>query len=247
MAAELVVCSGDDELAERAAELALAAIATAVRARGLARVALSGGSTPLGAYRRLSESGADFGCVRWFWVDERAVPPDNPRSNYASARRALLDAARIPESHVFRMRGEDPADLAAQAYSELLSREFGLDGMALALDAAGRCSIKFDLLVAGMGGDGHTASLFPGTGAVLRRDRPAIAVIPGGDLEPRVSLTRPVLISARRTLLLCAGYEKRNALSLARSPGDEDAVPARLFQAADPDGVIWLVDRAAAG
>jgi 6-phosphogluconolactonase len=231
-----VVSDGVEQLGAEAAGAMLRAIAAAIADRGLARIALSGGTTPLGAYTRLARANLEPARTRWFW-DERAAEPDSARSNYAQARRHLLDPGRIDPDHVFRMRGEDPPEQAAAAYAELLLREFGLPGQGpLALDTAGRCSLEFDLIVAGMGADGHTASLFPRTQAVACRDRAAMAVQPGGTLEPRISLTRPVLISARRCVVLCAG-----------APGDEDEVPARLFQAAQPGTVTWFVDRAAAG
>lgn len=241
------MCADTRELAERAADLAVQAIQGAVRARGVARVALSGGTTPLDTYARLAAAPAELAHVRWFWVDERAVPPDHPRSNHAAVRRALLGPARVPAERVFRIRGEAPPAEAARSYAELLAHEFGLARVEPELDDAGRCAVRFDLIVAGLGADGHTASLFPGSGSVSRRDQTVIAVDPGPELEPRVSLARPVLISALRTLLLCAGLPKRAALAAARTPGDEETVPARLFLAAERGSVSWIVDRAAAG
>ena len=231
---DVVTLADPSALAERATELMRAAIELAVSERGVARIALSGGSTPGPAYRRLAAEALDLARCRWFFVDERSVPPDSERSNYRSALRDLFEPAGVDLQTVFRMQGELDLDHAAEAYAAVLRRELG--------DPA-----RFDLIVAGMGDDGHTASLFPGTGAVQRSDPLTTVVDPGGGLERRLTLTRAVLVGARRVLVLVQGASKRAALARALGPGPEDEVPSRLYQAA-PDGVvIWLVDRAALG
>lgn len=221
---ELLVVADAAELAERAAELMRQIIDDAIAARGVAHVALSGGSTPGEAYRRLARSGLDVERCRWFFVDERRVPPDHERSNYRAAKQDLFDPAGIPSTHVFRMGGD------AARYADTLSRELGPDG-------------RLDLVVAGIGNDGHTASLFPGTGAV-RDPGSVVGVEPGGGLEPRLSLGRSTLLVARRILVLVSGAGKREALAHALEAGDEDAVPARIYLGA-PEGVVTFVaDRA---
>jgi 6-phosphogluconolactonase len=100
--------------------------------------------------------------------------------------------------------------------------------------------------VAGIGPDGHTASLFPGTGAALREDSLVVAVTPDGGLEPRLSLSRPALVGAHRLLVLCTGREKRAAVAASRSRGSEDQVPARIYQRARPGAATLLLDRDAA-
>lgn len=231
---EIVTLADASSLAERAAELMRAAITAAIQERGVAMIALSGGSTPGPAYRLLARSALDFARCRWFFVDERCVPPDSTRSNYRSAVHDLFEPAGVDLNTVFRMQGELDAESAAAAYAQILRRELG-------------DSPRLDLIVAGMGDDGHTASLFPGTGAVLRADPLTTAVDPGGGLERRVTLTRSVLIQARRVLVLAQGEGKRGALARALGPGPEDDVPSRLYQAAPEGVVIWLVDRAARG
>lgn len=223
---ELVVVADPSELAERAAELMRQIIDAAIGARGVAHVALSGGSTPGEAYRRLARSGLDVERCRWFFVDERRVPPEHERSNYRAAKQDLFDPAGIPSKHVFRMGGD------AAEYAATLSRELGPEG-------------RLDLVVAGIGNDGHTASLFPGTGAV-RDPGPVVAVAPG-DLEPRLSLGRSSLLAARRILVLVSGAGKRQALAHALEAGDEDAVPARLYLAAPTGVATFVVDRASTG
>jgi len=243
-----VTCPDPTTLSRIAAELMHSAIARAVSSRGVARIALSGGSTPREAYRLLGALPFDRERTRWFWVDERSVPPDSARSNFALARDELLSPAGVPLHSVFRMEAErEPIAEAARSYAELLLREFALDEpAALELDEAGRSPLAFDLVVAGIGPDGHTASLFPGTGAALREDSLVVAVAPGSGLEPRLSLSRPVLVGAHRILILCTGREKRAAVARAQSQGSEEEVPARIYQRARPGAVTLLVDRDAA-
>jgi 6-phosphogluconolactonase len=243
-----VVFEDAASLARVAAELMYAAIVQAVATRGVARVALSGGSTPRAAYRLLGILPFDRERTRWYFVDERSVPPTSDRSNFALAREELLSPAEVPARRVFRMEAErEPMHRSASDYATLLLAEFGLTAsQALALDEAGRSPLALDLVVAGIGPDGHTASLFPGTGAAVREDTLVTVVTPGGELEPRLSLTRPVLVGAHRVLILCTGREKSAALRLAQSEGSEDEVPARIYRRARPGAVTLLVDRDAA-
>ena len=240
-----VICQNPATFSQIAAELMHSAIARAVAERGAARIALSGGSTPREAYRLLGALPFDRERTRWYWVDERSVPPDSARSNFALGRDELLSPAGVPPHSVFRMEAErEPIAEAASEYADLLLREFALDEPeALELDEAGRSPLALDLVVAGIGPDGHTASLFPGTGAALREDSLVVAVAPGGGLEPRLSLSRPVLVGARRILILCTGREKRAAVAAAQSQGSEDEVPARIYQRARPGAATLLVDR----
>jgi 6-phosphogluconolactonase len=169
-------------------------------------------------------------------VDERAVAPDNPRSNYGAARRDLA-AARIPEESFFRMQGE-LADLAGAAarYEALLRARFGVAS-----------AVAFDLMTLGIGDDGHTASLFPGTGAVGIDDRlvAAIPAQPDKGLEARLTLTVPVIREARLKLLLARGADKRRVIELAKRAGPEDEVPARVARGGAGQ-LVWLLDAAAA-
>lgn len=230
-------------VAARAVELMQAAIARAVTERGVAHVALSGGSTPGDTYRRYAAAGASRD-VRWYFVDERCVPPESDRSNYAAARRDLFVPGKIPDEFVFRMLGERDAGEAAADYARVLSTGLGVDPEH-AFDERGRSLVKLDVVIAGMGTDGHTASLFPGTGAVQRNTELVTVVDPGSGLERRITLTRPVLIAAHSVLVLVTGESKRAPLAKALAEGDEDEIPSRLYRAAEPGVVTWLVDRAA--
>ncbi len=235
---ETIVAEDDVELAAFGAELLGRAIMDAVGARGVARVALSGGTTPGATYRRLADFALPWDRVEWFWVDERAVPPDHPRSNFRQAQADLgLDKAPLNTGKVHRMRGE-AADLAAAAgeYERLLRERFGVAG-----------AVAFDAITLGMGDDGHTASLFPGMGTVGVSDRLVLAVAEQSDkgLEARLTLSAPVICEARLALVMAKGAKKREVIVAALSPGPEDLVPSRLFQRIRGD-VIWLVDQAAA-
>jgi len=227
------------DLAEHAAftaELMARAIDEAVRQRSVARVALSGGNTPAEAYRRLAALDLPWARVEWFWVDERAVPPDSPRSNFHNASRDL--GAAMQAGRVHRMEAEDP-DLAAAArrYEALLRQRFGVAS-----------AVDFDAMTLGVGEDGHTASLFPGLGLTQIVDRLVVDVPPqpAKGLEARLTLTAPVVQAARLLLVLSAGAAKREVLSRARSAGPEEEVPARVVHRTR-GRLIWLLDAAAAG
>ncbi|WP_437694160.1 6-phosphogluconolactonase [Sorangium sp. So ce176] len=235
-AEETCVARDTAELARLGAELMARAIAAAIEARGVARIALSGGSTPSGSYQRLAALSLPWERTEWFWVDERAVAPDHPRSNYGAARRDLA-AARIPEDRFFRMGGESP-DLAEAAgrYEQLLRARFGVAS-----------AVAFDVMTLGIGDDAHTASLFPGTGSVGIEDRLVAAIPPQPDkgLEARLTLTAPVIREARTKLLLACGAGKRGVLEQARRPGPADEVPARVVRGGAGQ-LVWLLDAAAA-
>jgi 6-phosphogluconolactonase len=199
-------------------------------------VALSGGSTPSEAYQRLAALTLPFDRVHWFWVDERGVPPDDARSNFgvASADLSLFDGAH---GHAHRMEGERGLTEAAEDYAALLRQTFGV-----------AAAISFDVMTLGIGDDGHTASLFPGTGAVKIADR-LVAHIPEQpekNLEARITLTAPVLIEAKLLVVLARGEAKKPWVDAARSPGPVDEVPSRILQRAK-GRVVWLLDREAAG
>jgi 6-phosphogluconolactonase len=216
------------------------ALRRAVDERGQASLALSGGNTPRDAYTHLAhEPGIDWSRVDVLWVDERAVPPTDDRSNFRWAKATLLDGAKVPSERIHRMPAEsDDLYAAARAYEELLRRRVpaGADGIP-ALDVA----------VLGIGDDGHTASLFPGEATVNLRQALVAAVGSHQGLEPRMTLTAPALEHARHLAVLAVGKGKHPALSRAWAPeGDLSATPVRLLRAAKGE-VWWIVDRAAAG
>lgn len=236
---EFVVASDKAEHAAFAGEIMAQAMWTAIRERGLCRVAVSGGSTPAEAYRYVAALRLPWDKIEWFWVDERAVPPDHARSNYAAARRDLgLDRPEIPGHLVHRMEAEaSDLNAAADRYERVLRLSFGVAS-----------AVAFDVISLGVGDDGHTASLFPGMGAVAIADRLVVPIAeqPARGLEARLTLTAPVLCEARLVVVLARGEGKRAVVEAARGAGSEDEIPSRLLQRAK-GRVIWVLDKEAAG
>jgi 6-phosphogluconolactonase len=215
------------------------AIREAQDARGSAAIALSGGNTPRDAYRRLAEDARiDWSKVDVYWVDERAVAASDDRSNFKHAMETLLGPAKIPPARIHRMPGEAAdLDAAARDYETLLRtrvpKRQGLPG--------------FDLMVLGVGDDGHTASLFPGEREVNERERLVVAVAAKGAREPRLTVTAPVIEAAQSIVVLAVGKGKNAPLErvwlVAGSLAD---TPARVIRGAT-GGVTWIIDRAAGG
>jgi 6-phosphogluconolactonase len=210
----------------------------AVRHRGRFLVALSGGRTPHTAFHML-RAAPRVDQVAWdkveiLWSDERAVPPDDPESNYGAARESLLDhlPGLRPEA-VHRMRGESAdLDAAARGYEDELRQVTG----------AGVDEVPtLDLIWLGMGTDGHTASLCPGDDALRVTDRLVVATWPPGYDTPRLTLTYPVLNAARQATFLVTGADKAETLDAVRRGAD---LPAGRVHA---ERTTWLVDAAAAG
>ncbi|HEY9076587.1 MAG TPA: 6-phosphogluconolactonase [Anaerolineaceae bacterium] len=204
------------------------------------RVALSGGSTPQRLFTILAapphQQAIPWEFAELFWGDERCVPPDHPESNYFQAYTTLLRSVPIPQSNIYRIKGELPPEKAAQDYADLLAR----------LAPPGLAYPIFDLVLLGMGADGHTASLFPGSDPQITQ--PVIPVTAHYQDRPanRVTLTPPVINAARNILVLVTGESKAQALADALQ-GKHD--PARLpIQRINPVNgkLTWLVDRNAA-
>ncbi len=251
-----VVADGAAAAARAAARFADAA-RRAVAARGRFVVALAGGSTPKAAYGLLAADGslgADvWGATHVWFGDERCVPPDSADSNYRMAREALLSRVPVPEAQVYRIEGEREPEDAAARYEALLrgeavagrDRVAAREGSALPRDPVG--SPLFDLMLLGVGPDGHTASLFPGTPGLEERGRWVIAVAAPVALTPkvpRVTLTFPCLDASREVLVLAVGAEKRDAVGRALGAGGE--VPPS-GQVRGRERTVWVVDEAAAG
>ncbi|MGB8183099.1 MAG: 6-phosphogluconolactonase [Stellaceae bacterium] len=204
---------------------------------GRVAVCLSGGNTPRPVYTLLAQSPYrdcfPWDRVHWFWGDERCVPPDHPRSNFAMVRAALLDRAPVPPTHIHPIAAADGPVRGAAAYETELKRFYGADVL-----AADRPLFAATLL--GVGEDGHTASLFPGV-AALRERTHWVTGVPEAQPEARVTLTYPALDSSAAVAFLASGTAKRNAVQrLARG---EDLPAAHIR----PVGhIIWFLDRDAA-
>jgi 6-phosphogluconolactonase len=230
-----------------AAEEFAAATEAAARARGAAFVALSGGSTPRGLHTLLADPAEPFRArVPWtrlhvFWGDERPVPPDHAESNYRLARETLLDRVPLPATQVHRILGEDPDHTRAAArYARELREAFAAHGQ---LEAGWP---RFDLVVLGMGADGHTASLFPGSDAVRERARWAVATWVDKLGSHRLSLTPPVLNRAAAILFLVTGRDKAETLAaVLEGPSQPEVYPSQAIRPV-AGTLLWLVDRAAA-
>lgn len=243
MSSPLRIFKDSDELAAHAADQIVQVAQEAIRVRGRAMVALAGGSTPKKSYRLLAQpprrGRMDWAHTYLFFGDERFVPPDDPSSNFAMVQETLLEPASVPAGRVFQVPTQlGSAAAAAQAYAATLSRTFGV----------GDNPPRFDLILLGLGDDGHTASLFPGAASLRVTDRWVVASPPGTLPPPveRITLTLPVLNAAREILFLVVGPNKAEAL--------QDVLEGRAGRAERPaaavcpvDGMVtWLVDEAAA-
>lgn len=207
----------------------------ALASSGRFAVALSGGSTPKRLYQILgSDLRARFPWERvyWFWGDERCVPHDAANSNYRMVQEAMLSRAPVPEANIHPVPTSLAPDEAARAYERVLQTFYG----SVVLDSS---RPLFDVVLLGLGEDGHTASLFPGTAALAERKRWTASVI-GVQPEARITLTYPALESSRDTVFLVSGASKRDML--ARVWRGDDVPAARLR----PHGALhWFIDRAA--
>ena len=229
-------------LADEAAGCFVASALEAMLERGRFIVALSGGSTPKTTMQLLAEppyrDEIDWGRVHVAWGDERCVPPDDERSNFRLAREALLDRVPIPPAQIYRMPGErNDYDAAADAYEATLRNLFAL--------GPGE-QPRFDLIHLGLGTNGHTASLFPGSPALDERERLVAAPWVEEVGMRRLTLTPPVINAAREVLFLVAGEEKASVVhEVLRGPRDPARLPAQLV--APTEGrLTWLLDAAAA-
>ncbi len=231
--AEAIAYPDFASLISGAADAIAAAAAEAIAERGRFTIALSGGNTPRPVYQRLASAPLDWSRVHVFFGDERCVSPRDARSNYHMAKLALLDRVPIPPGNVLRMRGEDPPEAAADAYSVELRRELGDDG-------------RLDLVLLGLGHDGHTASLFPGLAAVTETRRTAMASYVEFVGMWRLSLTPVAINAARRVVFVVTGDDKADILQrVLQGPRQPVVLPAQAIRpTARP--AIWLLDRVAA-
>jgi len=231
------------EVAAGAAELFVAAASAAVDARGVARIAISGGSTPKAMFALLADQSQPyFARVPWaklhlFWVDERCVGPTDAESNYRMTNEAMLSKVPLPAAQIHRMEGElDPA-VAAARYEALLRTEFRLEGAETPV---------FDLVLLGMGDDGHTASLFPHTEALHVLDRLVVANHVLQKETWRVTLTSPVINRGREVAFLIEGAAKAQVLhDVLLGAYDPEAKPSQLIRPAGGK-LGMLLDAAAA-
>jgi len=236
------VSSSADDLSLAAAEQFARVTGEAVTLRGRCTVALAGGSTPRGLYQALAYTAALRARVPWahidfFWGDERCVPPDHPDSNYRMAHEALLSSVPVVPDRIHRIAGElDEPGAAARLYeAEIVATLSSREPMP-----------RFDLILLGLGTDGHTASLFPGTPALAERQRLCVDSWMPATGARRVTMTLPLINAARTVLFVVSGPDKASIVqSVQQRQGSEGALPAQLVQ---PEGgeLLWMLDRAAA-
>jgi 6-phosphogluconolactonase len=225
-------------LAQAAAEYVVEVAQSAIAGQKRFSIALSGGSTPRDLYRLLASSAfakrLEWDNVHIFWGDERCVPPDHPDSNYSMAKETLLNPVKLPPTNVHRMKGEAQPAFAAVEYERVLKRFFGEQ------------EPNFDLVLLGMGDDGHTASLFPGTAAVHESKRWVVENYVAPKNMWRITLTPVAINAAAHVAFLIAGSGKarrlKQTLGGAYTP---DELPAQLIRPRQGE-LMWFLDAAAA-
>ena len=233
-AAEVRVSPDAETLAREAARYFIEIARDAAKQRGRFAVALSGGSTPKSLYSLLASAEfrdqVPWAQTHWFWGDERCVPPDDPQSNYRMVKEALLSKAPVPPSNVHRMAGEDAEpERAARRYEQELRTFFG--GLPC-----------LDLVLLGLGEEGHTASLFPGSPALEEQERWVVAPYVEKLKSHRLTLTLPVINAAANVAFLVAGAGKREILKqVTSSEGDLPAQQVRPKRGK----LVWMADEAA--
>ena len=234
----LQVFTNAEELRKSAAEIFLQSAADAVKENGRFTVALTGGSSPAGLYKLLATS-PYFEQVPWtktyiFWGDERWVPLTDERSNAKMAFETLLNHVPVPKEHIFPMWSDEKPEEFAFKYEEQLLNHF-----------AGEAP-RFDLILSGMGDDGHTASLFPGTEVLHERERFVSAYYLAPQSMYRITLTAPCINAAKKVVFLVFGEKKADALQqVLEGVSNPEKYPSQLIKPAKGE-IIWLVDEMAA-
>ncbi len=222
------------ELIPHASTTILDRLTQAITTRGIATIALAGGSTPKPLYQLLAQANLPWDKLHIFWGDERYVPSDHPDSNEKMAREAWLDRVAIPADNIHAVPTglPHPADAAAQ-YEQTLKQVLGISGQDIP---------ALDVILLGMGDDAHTASLFPKTDALNVCDRLVTTGEKSG--QPRITFTIPLINEARCVLFLLAGQSKQPALQQVFAPSNDPTLyPSRFIQ---PQGeCLWMMDRAA--
>jgi 6-phosphogluconolactonase len=241
--ARVVVYKDTTELAKGAADYILSAIGQTLTRQERFSLVLSGGSTPKAVYALLGQpplvEQVSWSKVHFFWGDERCVPPDHADSNYRMAYETLLAQLALPPKNIHRILGEIPPEEAAVLYEQSMTEFFG----------EGIHPPRFDLVLLGIGEDGHTASLFPGSPALDESRRWTVAVEhtrPPIPLVARITMTLPLLNAARRIALIVSGAAKAEIMRRALSRAGEDPeLPVQRLHPEDGE-MVWLLDESAA-
>ena len=237
---EIRIVNTQADLFQAAAQEFVAQANQAIAARGKFTVALSGGSTPKGLFTLLASgsiSNIPWDKIFFFWSDERHVPPDDPESNFRMANEAMLSRAPVPAANIFRVHAEQKdAAAAALEYEQTISKFFGLQPGEFP---------RFDLVFLGIGPDGHTASLFPGSSGLEEKSRLVIANWVEKFKTDRITFTYPVLNHSACVIFLVSGPDKAPIVhQVLENPAS--GLPCQRVRPLD-GRLIWLLDRAAAG
>ena len=233
---ELRIRTTPQEAASECADYILASLAEILNSQTRATLAISGGSSPRLMFSDMAQKKFDWSNVHFFWVDERCVAPDDKESNFKLAKDTLLDVAPVPKQNLHRIMGELPPAEGASRYVKAIQDFFSLQNGQLPV---------FDVLHRGMGPDGHTASLFPGTPLVNDRTGVATNVWVEKMKMDRVTLLPGVLLAAKKTVLQVSGAEKADSLkSVLKGPEDYVNLPCQI--ASRDSRAIWFLDKAAA-
>ena len=240
---QYTVQESSEAMSLAAADWIASTVESAIRAHGTARIAISGGNTPKRAFELLADTAQPFlKRIDWsrlliFWVDERCVPPDSPDSNYHLTQETLLSKVPLPKENIVRIEGELDPEEAAARYESALRNRFRLEGAELP---------RFDLIVLGLGDNGHTASLFPDSTALHSMMRLAVAVEVEAKNPWRVTLTWPVINHANKIFFLVEGTSKAEVLKqVLLGPYQPETLPAQLIRPESGE-LSLLLDRAAA-
>jgi 6-phosphogluconolactonase len=240
---EVRILADASSIAQTAAAEFLEAARQAVSEKGSFSVALAGGSTPKALYGLLAtnpllQAKVPWGKIQFFFGDERHVPPEDAESNFRMAEEAMLSKAPVDPRQVHRIKGEKRnAAQAAEEYEQDLRASFRLQ--------AGQFP-RFDLVLLGMGPEGHTASLFPGTKALKEERRLVVSNWVGKFYTDRITFTPPVLNNASRVIFMVHGEEKAPALkAVLEGPFEPEQLPAQIIHPTQGK-VLWLVDPSAA-
>lgn len=228
---------GEQKAAEAAAQSVLNLLEERLSGESYATVAVSGGKSPKLMFEAMAHAKFDWSRVHIFWVDERAVPPSDPQSNYLLAEQTLLNPAHIPAKNVHRVQAELTPDEAAQRYTTEIREFFSLEPGELP---------HFDVVHRGVGPDAHTASLFPGEPLIEDRENIAAAVYVEKLTQFRITLLPGVLLAARHTVMLVSGADKAEAVrAIFQEPYQPVKYPAQIT-AHHGRSVSWFLDQPAA-
>lgn len=239
---EIFICEGAGALAQKAASNLVLEAQRCISQRGRFTFAMSGGNTPRISYGFLAReplrSQVDWERVHFFWGDERSVPAGHANSNYRMACEALLDHLNVPPEHIHRMEAErEDLDAAAAEYQATIEKVFGVHPPQLP---------RFDVVLLGIGEDGHTASLFPWTNAIKETTRWVVPNFIPKFSAFRLTFTAPVINAASTVMFLVSGEEKAGVLKeVLQGPSDPERLPSQLIKPAQ-GRLVWIVDRAAA-